>query len=281
MDGSVATAEPAKEQPGWKRLLASSSTALLPLCLEPCLILLVTLLPNRERGMETFNWSSIEFSLASLVAGALVMALGWVVTAGALGSKDSDNRSKPGGTAFWIGVAVAGVGLGLLAASVILEPRYWLSVVGFLLMLGVYVAVDRSTPSDSLLRDLIKPLVMVPLVTGIFGSDLTQHVFLFLLAYRALAGSLAIRGALNRTSDAMICRVLAVAMTPLIYIAVQEKVFGTPQNSYVFVCLWVVILAMTPFRKRVPWLLGLAEAGGVVYILMDWDYWMNVFTKGV
>lgn len=78
----------------------------------------------------------------------------------------------------------------------------------------------------------------------------------------------------------MICRLLALAAAAVLYHTTQNKGFGTPVESYQFVCLWVVFLAVTPFWKKVPWLLGLAEAGVVFNILRDWDYWMNVFTKG-
>lgn len=252
----------------------------LPLCLEPCLILLFWLLPNRGRGPASFEWSPFDFALIGIVTGSLLMALGYGVIVCAPCREVSQSGAKASKTRMWSGALLAGLGCGLLASAAILEPGSWISGIGFLLMLGVYAAVDRFTPADSLQRDLVRPLVMVPLLMGFFGQNLSQHVFFFLLAFRSLAGTLAIRGALNLTSNAMICRFLAIAMTPLILLAVQEKVFGTPQNSYVFVCLWVVILAMTPFWKKAPWLLGLAEAGVVVYALMDWDYWMHVFTKG-
>lgn len=272
-------AEPAKEQPGWRRLLASSNAALLPLCLEPCLILLVWLLPNRGRAPESIGLYPFDIALICLVAGSLLMILSYGVIACNFCREDSQSGAKASKTKVWGGALLAGLGCGLLASAAILEPRCWISAIGFLLMLGVYAAVDRSTPSDSLLRDLIKPLVMVPLLMGLFGQNLSKHVLFFLLAFRAISGALAIRGALNRTSDAMICGFLSVGMVPLIYIAVQEKVFGTPQNSIVFACLWVVILAFLPVWKRGPWLLELAETGVVFYILKDWDYWMNVFTK--
>lgn len=175
---------------------------------------------------------------------------------------------------------VAGAAFGLPALVLLAHGASAFQGVKYLLAIGIaaavaFVAVDLRSKPQGVARELTGALLSVPFAAALASQSAAVPVWLVLaiLAARALAAVLSVRGAFARHPDAPACRIFAVACAVAIAalaVTMRETLGAAVVAAYGIVVLRTAWLTATPSRPRKAQVVGMQELAVAALCVLAW-----------